>query len=303
MKASTDIIPVVLFAYARAGHLARALAGLRENAVPLIYAFADGAKGPADAAAVAETRALLRGIDWCEVRLTERTENLGLGRNVLAGVTAVAAAHDAFVVWEDDLVCVPGTYAWMCAALRQYAGDTRVMSVTGWTHPRVAPAGLGNRPYFDARAESWTWGAWARSWRGMTDETALEKMAALKRRGVNPATCGGDLPAQAAAEAPRNLWAARWVYHHLLQDGLCLRPPWSMVEHGGFDALATNAPEPCGWAQAALRAAPPLTETWPEPREDRECRRLWRAAHPAGWRAWLQRALGKVRRLVYRASH
>ena len=95
-------IPVVLLAYARPAHLGRVLACLRENGVPLIYAFADGAKGAADAVAVAETRALLRAVDWCEVRLTERTENWGLGKNVLAGVTAVAAEHEAFVVWEDD---------------------------------------------------------------------------------------------------------------------------------------------------------------------------------------------------------
>lgn len=301
MKTPPDPIPVVLFAYARPGHLARTLAGLRADAVPLIYAFADGARGAADAAAVAETRALLRGIDWCEVRLTERTENLGLGRNVLAGASAVAAAHAAFIGWEDDLLCVPGTYAWLCAALRRYAGDPRVMSVTGWTHPRIAPAAPGASPYFDARAESWSWGTWARAWRGMNDETALEKMAAGERRGLDPAACGGDLPAQAAAEAARNLWAARWVYHHLLHDGLCVRPPWSMVEHAGFDALATNAPEPCGWAQAALRAAPPVPETWPGPQEDRDARRRWRASHPAGWRAWWRRVSARVRRLAGRA--
>ena len=103
-----ETIPVVLLAYARPVHLARVLACLRENAVPLLYAFADGAKGPADAAAVAEVRAMLRAVDWCEVRLTERAENFGLGKNVLTGVSEVAARHEAFVVWEDDLIAVPG---------------------------------------------------------------------------------------------------------------------------------------------------------------------------------------------------
>jgi len=158
-----NAIPVVLFAYARPAHLARVLACLRENRVPLLYAFADGAKGAADAAAVAATRALLRGIDWTEVRLTERPENLGLGRNVLAGVTEVAARHEAFIVWEDDLVCVPGTYAWLCAALRHYATDERVMSVTAWTHPRGTPSDVRDQPYCDARAECWVWGSWARA--------------------------------------------------------------------------------------------------------------------------------------------
>jgi hypothetical protein len=290
----SEPIPVVLFAYARTAHLARVLTCLRENGVPLICAFADGAKGAADAAGVAETRALLRAIDWCEVRLTERAENLGLGRNVLAGVGEVATAHPAFVVWEDDLIAVPGTYAWVCAALRHYADDERVMSVTAWTHPRVTPAGLGEAPYFDARAECWVWGAWARSWRGMAGETALEKLAAAGRRGLPAAAYGADLPAMARDETRKNIWAVRWLYHHLEHGGLCVRPPWSMVEHIGFGAQATNAAGAGEWANPPMCSTPPVPASWPEPREHRECRALWRAATPpCSWlvRAWRRAAV------------
>ena len=279
-----DSIPVVLFAYARPDHLARALACLRENAVPLILAYADGAKGPADAAAVEAARALLRGVDWCELRLTERRENLGLGRNVLAGVTEVAARHEAFIVWEDDLVAVPGTYAWLCAALRRYAAEARVMSVTGWTHPRVTPRNAGESPYFDGRAECWVWGAWARSWRGMSEQTAREKMAATGARGLPADAYGADLPQMAEVESAKNIWAVRWLYHHLQQGGLCLRPPWSMVEHLGLDAGATNAAAAADWANPPLRPVPPVPGEWPEAREHPACRGLWHAANPGGWR-------------------
>lgn len=277
---NSPVIPVVLLAYARPVHLARVLACLRENAVPLIHAFADGAKGAADAAAVAEVGALLRAVDWCELRLTERNENLGLGRNVLAGVDEVAARHEAFIVWEDDLICVPGTYAWMCAALRHYAGDPRVMSVSAWTHPRVTPAGTGDHPYFDARADCWVWGAWARSWAGMTAETAEAKMRLAARRGVAPGAHGADLPQQAVYEQRRNIWAVRWLYHHLQHGGLCLRPPWSMVEHIGFDAGATNAAGSEEWANPPLRPVPPVPAAWPEPVVHPACRDLWQAAYP-----------------------
>ena len=284
-----NAIPVVLFAYARPEHLARVLAGLRENAVPLIYAFADGAQGAADAAAVAATRALLRGIDWTEVRLVERPHNFGLGRNVLAGVTEVAAQHEAFIVWEDDLVAVPGTYAWLCAALAHYAGDERVMSVTAWTHPRVTPAGIGDAPYGDARAESWLWGAWARSWRGMNEGNALAKARWAVKRGLPAGAYGADLPVMARDEERRNLWAVRWIYHHLACGGLCLRPPWSMVEHIGFDGKATNAAAALGWDNPPLRPAPPVPVAWPALREHPDCRRLWEAANPGGWRRlWLR---------------
>ncbi len=277
---ATEAIPVVLFAYARPAHLARALECLRANAVPRLYAFADAAKNATDVAAVEATRAMLRAIDWCDVQLVEREKNLGLGRNVLAGVEEVAAKHEAFVVWEDDLICVPGTYAWMCAALLHYRDDARVMSVSGWTHPRVTPGDVGEAPYFDARADCWVWGAWARAWQGVTRETALEKMKAAARRGVAPAAYGADLPEQAGYEQRRNVWAVRWLYHHFQHGGLCVRPPWSMVEHIGFDALATNAANSSEWANPPLRPAPPIPTAWPVACEHPSCRMLWQTANP-----------------------
>jgi len=291
----SETIPVVLFAYARPTHLARALACLRENGVPLIYAFADGAKGAADAARVVEVRAMLRAVDWCELRLTERAENLGLGRNVRAGVDAVAAKHAAFIVWEDDLIAVPGTYGWMCAALTHYADDARVMSVSAWTHPRVTPAGTGDAPYFDARAECWVWGAWARSWRGMEAGTALEKMAEAAARGTPADAYGADLPAMARDEARKNIWAVRWLYHHLVRGGLCLRPPWSMVEHIGFDAAATHAAGAAEWANPPLRPVPPVPARWPMPAEHVDCREHWRVVNPR--RTWWTRLARRWERL------
>lgn len=304
MKAE-GVIPVALFCYARPAHTARVLGCLRANQVPLLLVFADGARGAGDALAVAETRALVRAIDWCEVHLVERRENLGLARNILAGVTEVAARHAAFLVWEDDLACVPGTYAWLCAALRHYADDPRVMSVTGWTHPRVTPPGVGSEPYCDGRAECWVWGAWARSWRGMPDESARAKMAAARRRGIPPDAYGADLPQMAAVEEKQNIWAVRWLYHHLEHGGLCVRPPWSLVEHIGFDASATNAAAATRWANPVLRSAPPVPAVWPEAREAAAVRGLWRRANPAAsspadWarRAarWLRRRLAAGRR-------
>lgn len=291
------VIPVVLFAYARPAHLARALACMRENGVPAIEAFADGAKGAADAAAVAEVRSILRAVDWCEVRLTERAENFGLGKNVLAGVSDVAARHEAWVGWEDDLIAVPGTYAWVCAALRRFENEPRVMSVTAWTHPRVTPAGVGEGPYFDARAECWVWGTWARSWRKMAEETAREKMAAAVQRGVAADAYGADLPAMAREEERKNIWAVRWLYHHLVCGGLCVRPPWSMVEHIGFDAGATNAGGAGAWANPPLRSAAPVPARWPEVREHPECRALWQAAgaKPSWWRrVWVRLNRGRA---------
>ena len=65
-------VPVILFAYARPDLLGRTLSCLRENRVPLIYAFSDGPRTADQAPAVARVRDLLRAVGWCDVVLRER---------------------------------------------------------------------------------------------------------------------------------------------------------------------------------------------------------------------------------------
>lgn len=293
----TDPIPVVLFAYARPQHLARTLACLRGEGVNLLYAFSDGLRSASEAEGVDSVRRILRSIDWCQVEICERAGNLGLGQSILAGVTDVLAHHDAVVVFEDDLICVPGTYSYLCAALRRYSDDDRVMSVTGWTHARVTPSGVGGLPYFDGRAESLVWGSWRRSWTGMA-ESAETMMTACREKGIDVYRYGADLVGMAEGEARRNIWAVRFLYWHILNGGLCMRPPWSMVEHMGFDGQATNAAQANGWQNPMLQQCPPIPRTWPEPRENPECAGLWRAAYGGK-----PRRLGKVlrrARVLYR---
>ena len=270
-------IPVILFAYARPDHLRRTLDCLRENKVPLIYAFGDGPRTPDKAAAVAEVRQILRGIDWCEVVLCERKTNLGLGRSILTGVTEVLSKHDAAIIFEDDLVCVRGTYAYLCAALEHYRQEPRVMSVTGWTHPIVTPGNVGEQAYLDGRAECLVWGTLARAWEGM-QEDARTLMERCKGKGINVYHYGADLMGMAESELRQNIWAVRWLHWHILNRGLCLRPPWSMVEHIGFDAQATNASDGSKWANPPLKPCPPIPDPWPEPVENPECSRLWQKA-------------------------
>ncbi|MCC6804248.1 MAG: hypothetical protein IT319_15305 [Anaerolineae bacterium] len=269
-----DVIPVVLFAYARVDRLAQTLACLRENQVPLIYAFSDGAKTPEQQPTVDEVRKTLRSIDWCEVILTERETNWGLGRSILGGVSEVFKKHNAIIVFEDDLICVPGTYQYLCAALEHYQDDPRVMSVTAYNHPIITPDDAGEQPYFDGRFQSLAWGAWARSWEGM-DQTALELMQACKAKGIDPAHYGADLPFMAKQELHWNVWAIRFIYWHILNGGLVLHPHQSMVDHIGFDDTATNAKAAEGLENNVLQLTASIPKRWPEPIENPKCVRLY----------------------------
>ncbi len=295
-------IPIILFAYNRPDLLAQTLAALRATGVPLLCAFSDGPCIPEHQPAVEAVRALLREIDWCELMLVEREQNLGLGISIRTGVEEVLKAHDAFIVCEDDLICVLGTYQYLCAALRHYRDDLRVMSVTAWTHPQVTPKNIGEQPYFDGRAECLMWGGWRRSWQGMS-QSSVVLMEHCHRKGIDVYRYGTDLPAMAEREQRQNIWAVRWLYLHLLNGGLCLRPPHSMVEHIGFDARATNATNGEFWANPPLQLCPPIPTTrWPVPVEHPACPQLWQMA--CGRRPsrsltnlplWVRRVLRRIR--------
>jgi hypothetical protein len=271
------IIPVALFAYARPNHLRGTLESLRANQVPLLYAFSDGPQISDKEPDVEEVRKLLRAIDWCDVILCEREVNLGLGRSIITGVSQVLREHPVLIVFEDDLICVPGTYKYLSAALHHYWDDPIVMSVTGWTHPRVIPSSITDQPYFDGRAECLAWGTWARAWKGM-DQDARALMQACRAQGIDVYRYGSDLPLMAEVELQRNIWAVRFLYLHILHKGLCLRPPYSMVEHIGFDGEATNAKNNVEWANPPLNPCPPLPDQWPVAIENSECPHLWRRA-------------------------
>ena len=268
------MVPVILFVYNRPHLLLRTLECLKENHIPKMYIYSDGAKTKDKEPAVQEVRKIIGEINWCETIVTERDTNLGLGKSILTGVSEVFEKEEMAIIVEDDLICVPGTYQYLTAALEQYKDNKRVMSVTGWTHKLVTPPDIYTRPYFDGRAECWIWGTWKRAWDGMLDHDAQWLMHQLGE----PDKYGYDLPEMAAIEHTKNIWAVRFLYWHLYNGGLCMRPPWSMVDHIGDDTEGTNVKGDLWTKCANLNPAPPLPKVWPEPIVNRWCAGLHKKA-------------------------
>lgn len=264
------VIPVVLFAYKRPHHLKLTLECLRADEVPLLIIYCDGLRDQGDMNQVNTVRKMVRAIDWCSVRVVERERNLGLGLSIRTGVAEVLKEYGAGIVFEDDLICVPGTYQYLTSALRRYSNDRRVMSVTGWTHSSVTPDDVTDLPYFDGRGESWVWGTWARAWEGMCD-TAATLVKRCEARGIDPYCYGADLVEMAKVEMSMNLWAVRFLFLHILNRGLCLRPPHSMVEHIGFGSGTNCKDDESPWRSGGLQVCPKLPDVWPNVVENPQC--------------------------------
>jgi len=284
-------VPIALFAYSRADYLLRSLECLERDRVPFIYAFSDGPRTTADASSVLEVRRILRSVKFCEVRLIERDENLGLSRSMIDGIGVVLQDHEAVIVLEDDVVCVPGTYEYLRKATEAYSQHPNVMTITGWTHPLVTPETVGGLPYFDGRGEgSWNFCVFRRSWEGI-QATAIELLRECRQHHIDLYRYGTDIVSMAQNSRVRDIWAVRFVLLHFLKGGLSMRPPWSLVDHIGVDERSVNVKIADKFSLQPLRECPPLPERWPEPTEHPDCPRLW------------QRACGvrpKLRKRIYR---
>ena len=106
----------------------------------------------------------------------------------------------------------------------------------------------------------------------------MQIMQACRTAGMDIELYGTDMPKMAAEAESKNLWAIGWWYHHIRNRALCLRPPWSMVEHICWDSglSTTSTPEMIKWANPPLRACPPIPDLWPEPLENAHCVSQWR---------------------------
>ncbi|MFY7787274.1 MAG: sugar transferase, partial [Thermoflexibacteraceae bacterium] len=96
------LAPIILFVYNRPFHTQQTLLALAQNdwaAQSTLIIYADGAKNKETEAKVAEVRQLIRQKQWCkEVIIRESSENKGLTRAILEGVTEVINKYGKAIV-------------------------------------------------------------------------------------------------------------------------------------------------------------------------------------------------------------
>ena len=235
-----NLAPIVLFTYKRLEHLEQTVAALKANHYAgnsELFVFSDGARSEDDREAVEAVRGFVKGIDGFKgVHLIERSENWGLARNIVDGVTAIINRYKKIIVLEDDIVTSPFFLKYMNDALFLYENTPKVMEIAGYMLPMYT-AGLPDT-FFSGEPSSWGWATWARSWKFYKREPEAT------RRSFSPeeiyhfclegytdywfqvlANCQGSL----------NTWAVFWSAAVFKQKGLVLEPRESLVKNIGMD--------------------------------------------------------------------
>jgi hypothetical protein len=277
------VAPLALFVFRRPEHTRRTLAALATNPgfeqTPLVV-YCDGARRPADAAAVAEVRRIVHS--WPHPRKTviEATANRGLANSIIEGVDSLCHRHGAVIVVEDDLIVEPGFLDYMQSALRRYAHDPRLMQVSGYMFPLAQPDGRASTLL--PMTTSWGWATWRRAWQHFDPTAAnaarLASSMALRYRF----DLDGSYPyfdmLQRQLRGETDSWAIRWYLSVFLADGLVLYPGRTLVRNTtcpGWIDCCDRPGSHCRCGSVRRREAPLAAR----PRLVRACARL---APPTG---------------------
>lgn len=237
--------PIVLFVYNRPWHTRQTLEALRANTLAqesCLYIYADAARSDADVAAVNEVREVIGAIDgFKEVTIVKRTENWGLARNIIDGVTTLVDRYGCVIVLEDDLITAPHFLQFMNDALETYRDEPRVghIQACDFTQDASLPD-----TFLIKFTGSWGWATWKRAWKyfNPNGKALLDEMQRRRLTRVFDfnGAYGFTRMLRRQIEGKNNSWAIRWNASLFVNDLLSLNVGRSLVRNIGFDGSGTH---------------------------------------------------------------
>lgn len=240
-----EYAPILLLAYNRPQHMAETLRSLAANelaAESRLFVYSDAPRTAADAAAVDTVRRLLTEVTgFLHVTVIERSENMGLARNVIDGVTTLTERFGRVIVVEDDLVLAPHFLRFMNDALETYKDEPRVghIQACDFTQDASLPD-----TFLIRWTGSWGWATWQRAWQ-MFNPDGSDLLRQLEERHLCrefdfAGKYGYTRMLRRQIAGLNDSWAIRWNATLFLADVLSLNVGRSLVRNTGFDGSGTN---------------------------------------------------------------
>ena len=237
--------PILLFVYNRPEHTRRCIESLRRNSLAtdsMLYIYTDGAKDETLQPAVDEVRQYIQTINgFKNITIIERSENWGLARNIIDGVTTQVNKYGRVIVLEDDLVVAPYFLQFMNDALDTYQDEPQVghIQACDFTQDPSLPD-----TFLIKWTGSWGWGTWDRAWKHFNPngKELLQKLEERKLTRIFDfnGKYGFTRMLRRQIEGKNNSWAIRWNASLFLKDILSLNVGRSLVQNEGFDGSGTN---------------------------------------------------------------
>ena len=265
--------PVALLIFNRPDATRRVAERIAAARPPRVFVFADGPRPdrPTDPERIAQTRAVIEGIDWpCEVVKSYSDVNLGTKHRPASGLDWVFDTVEEAIFLEDDCLPHASFFRFCDELLARYRTDERVMMVSGnnfWPGARQTPFSYFFSPYVGI----WGWATWRRAWQHY--DVDLKEWPALRETSF----LENILPSAGVANFWRDnfdrivsgatlTWDQQWQFTCFQRGGLQAIPAVNLVSNIGFgpeaahyindDPLLANVP--VTEMRFPLRHPPPL---------------------------------------------
>lgn len=237
--------PILLFVYNRPAHTRRLVESLLRNAEAArssLFIYSDAPRDESVRPAVDEVRRYVRSIrGFDRVEVVERTENWGLARSIIDGVSTALQRFDRVIVLEDDLVLSPYFLRFMNEALETYKDEPRVghIQACDFTQAPSLPD-----TFLIKWTGSWGWATWRRAWKHFNPDGQALLDELERRRLTRTFDFDGAYRytrmLRRQVEGKNNSWAIRWNASLFLADILSLNVGRSLVQNTGFDGSGTH---------------------------------------------------------------
>lgn len=237
--------PILLFVYNRPAHTRRLVESLLRNAEAAgssLFIYSDAPRDESVRPAVDKVRRYVRSIrGFDRVEVVERTENWGLARSIIDGVSTALQRFDRVIVLEDDLVLSPYFLRFMNEALETYKDEPRVghIQACDFTQDPSLPD-----TFLIKWTGSWGWATWRRAWKHFNPDGQALLDELERRRLTHTFDFDGAYRytrmLRRQVEGKNNSWAIRWNASLFLADILSLNVGRSLVQNTGFDGSGTH---------------------------------------------------------------
>lgn len=235
-----------MFTYNRLDHTRQTIEALQRNVYAKdsrLFIFSDAPKNEQATDSVQNVRDYLQTVDgFKEIQIIERTENWGLARNIIDGVTDVVDRYGKIIVLEDDIVTSEWFLKYMNDSLEIYKEKSEAMCVSGYafaTDNSKLP-----EVYFLHWNACWGWGTWKRAWKyferapkRMREEITAQEIYRINMDGSMPFfwqqfldNCDGKI----------YTWAIFWHIAVMLRNGFTLFPRISLTNNIGMDGTGEH---------------------------------------------------------------
>lgn len=241
--------PIVLFTYNRLSNTKKTISCLLKNSeckYTDIFIFSDAPKNENAISSVNDTRTYLHQIrGFKRIQIIERTENWGLAKNIVDGVSKIVNKYGRVIVLEDDLSVSPYFLKYMNEGLDKFESRNDIVCIHGYVYPHKNKL---PEVFLIKGADCWGWATWKRGWDVFNNNAQYLYDEIIKENRISEFTFNNSYPymemLRKQIDGSMNSWAICWYASTFLKNLYTIYPNESMVFINSIGEGGVHGSEP-----------------------------------------------------------